>query len=85
MIVVPGTQYKTDWKWHAEERFGQQKPVFDEVIAKSDQKLLMTEPGRAVVFHYDLLHGGAENIANTTRVSVEFTLLVKKALLAARR
>jgi hypothetical protein len=78
LIVIPKSHHKKDWKWHAIEKYGQKKPVIDEDISQLDQQLLATEPGRAVVFHYDLLHGGAENLADTTRISAEFTFLVQK-------
>jgi len=77
LMVVPSSHRKFDWKWHAEERYGQKKPVIDEDITKLNLVLLPTEPGRMVVFHYDLLHGGAPNLANTTRLSMEFTFLVR--------
>lgn len=77
-LAVPRSHLKKDWQWHAEDRNGLKKPVIDEDIKQLNVQLLNLEPGRAVVFHYDLLHGGSENLANTTRVSVEFTLLVRK-------
>ena len=78
LLVIPESHGKLDWKWHSEERYGKKKPVIDEDIAKLNVMLLPTESGRAVVFHYDLLHGGAPNLADTTRVSMEFTFLVRK-------
>src|SRR3990167_1173165 len=78
LIVVPHSHQKKDWKWHAEDKYGQKKPIIDEDVSELNQQLLATEPGRAVIFHYDLLHGGAENKADTTRISIEFTFLVKK-------
>ena len=57
---------------------GQKKPIIEEDVSKLNQQLLLTEPGRAVIFNYDLLHGGAENTADTTRISMEFTFLVRK-------
>lgn len=77
LSVVPSSHRKLDWKWHEEELYGQRKPVIDEDISKLNLVLLPTESGRAVVFHYDLLHGGAPNLADTTRVSMEFTFLVR--------
>lgn len=76
LLVIPGSHHKTDWKWHAETLSGLKKPVIDEKTADLNAQLLNLEPGRAVVFHYSLLHGGAENLAETTRVSIEFTFLV---------
>lgn len=33
--------------------------------------------GTLVIFNDDLLHGGAKNMGNLSRVSLEFTMLVK--------
>lgn len=78
LLVVPQSHRKKDWRWHAEERYGQKKPVIDEDPAQLNTQLLNTEPGRTVIFNYDLLHGGAENLADSTRVSMEFTFMVRK-------
>ena len=78
LLVVPSSHHRTDWKWHAEEKYGLQKPVIDEDVAELKAILLPTESGRAVVFNYDLLHGGAPNHAEFTRVSAEFTFLVQR-------
>lgn len=78
LLVVPNSHHKKDWKWHPEDRQGQKKPVIDENVNDLNVILLPTESGRAVVFHYDLLHGGAPNLAETTRVSIECTFIVKR-------
>ncbi|EKD55027.1 MAG: hypothetical protein ACD_60C00028G0024 [uncultured bacterium] len=76
LCVVPASQTKKDWKWHSEKRYGQLKPVLDEDVDQLGLKLLPTEPGDIVIFNHDLLHGGAPNLAETTRVSLEFTIFV---------
>lgn len=78
LLVIPGSHLREDWKWHAEERFGMKKPVFDENPEELDVQLIETRPGQAVVFHDKLLHGGAANKADTCRVSIEMTLLVRR-------
>jgi len=35
-----------------------------------------TKQGDFIIFHDDLIHGGMENRSNTTRVSMEATLLI---------
>lgn len=75
-LILPGSHLKTDWRWHSEERFGLNKPVFDDVVDKGKLKLLPLASGNTVVFHDAMIHGGADNLADTTRVSLEFTLLV---------
>lgn len=76
LLVVPGSHHKKDWKWHAEIKHNKNKPVIDEPTENLNTQLLQTEAGRAVIFHDELLHGGSQNLATTTRVSVEFTLFI---------
>lgn len=78
LIVVPQSHRNKAWKWHSVEKYGQKKPVIDEDTSKLNQALLYTEPGRAVIFNYDLLHGGAENLADLTRISTEFTFMIRR-------
>ncbi len=78
LLVVPSSHRRMDWKWHEEEHYGLRKPAIDEDITQLGVILLPTEPGRVIIFNYDLLHGGAPNLAGTTRVSIEFNLLIKK-------
>jgi ectoine hydroxylase-related dioxygenase (phytanoyl-CoA dioxygenase family) len=57
---------------------GLAKPIFDEKLEDLDIHLVETHPGQAVVFHDKLLHGGAVNMADTCRVSMELTMLVRR-------
>jgi hypothetical protein len=75
--VVPGS-HLSDWRFHGETRFGALKPQIDEDESQFDMKLLPLAPGGAVVFHDKLLHRGALNVGSHTRVSLEFTMFVKK-------
>ncbi len=77
LLVVPGS-HLNDWRFHGETRHGSIKPQIDEDEAQFDLKLLPLAPGGAAVFHDKLLHRGALNEGNTTRVSLEFTMFVKK-------
>jgi ectoine hydroxylase-related dioxygenase (phytanoyl-CoA dioxygenase family) len=77
LLVIPGSHLRDDWKWHGEEVNGLRKPVFDEKLEELDLRLVETHPGQAVVFHDKLLHGGAMNAADTCRVSIEMTMLVR--------
>lgn len=78
LLVIPGSHLSEDWKWHGEVIGGLAKPVFDEKLEDLDIHLVETHPGQAVVFHDKLLHGGAVNMADTCRVSIELTMLVRK-------
>ena len=75
--IVPGS-HRYEWKFHSELRHGIIKPVIDEDITKLPIELVYMKPGDAIVFHDRLLHGGAPNNADKTRVSLEFTMFVEK-------
>lgn len=74
--VVPDS-HKKEWKYHGEYRDGFSKPQIDEDENQLQPQLVHTKPGDAIVFHDRLLHGGAPNKGKFTRVSLEFTMLVK--------
>ena len=73
--VVPYSQ-KREWKYHSEHRDGFSKPQIDEDESQLDIRLVPTKPGDTIVFHDNLLHGGALNNGQHTRVSLEFTIFV---------
>lgn len=59
-------------------RDGYVKPQIDEETIKSlNFKKLKAPPGKAVCFSYDFLHGGSINKGDNSRVSIEFTLVLK--------
>lgn len=70
--------HKKKWKYHGEYRDGFSKPQIDEDESKLNPELIHTKPGDAIVFHDRLLHGGVQNKGKFTRVSLEFTMLIKK-------
>jgi hypothetical protein len=78
LLVIPGSHLSDHWKWHGEVINGLAKPIFDEKLEDLDIHLVETHPGQAVVFHDKLLHGGAVNMADTCRVSMELTMLVRR-------
>lgn len=75
--VVPYS-HKKEWKYHGEYRDGFSKPQIDEDENQLKPELIHTKPGDAIIFHDRLLHGGAPNKGKFTRVSLEFTMLIKK-------
>jgi hypothetical protein len=72
--VVPNS-HKANIPYEAELRDGMLKPKI--LVGDSDLDLvtLNTPPGQVVVFHDNLIHGGAPSLAYT-RYSIEFTMLV---------
>lgn len=75
--LCPGSHNK-DFEYTPVFKHGTWKPEFDENKYDLNIELMPTEAGNAVVFHDELLHGGAINLGNSTRVSLEFTMLTAK-------
>jgi L-rhamnose mutarotase len=73
-IKVVADSHLKNWRYHGEEKSGFLKPVIDECETTLGAQLLPLEPGQALVFNDGLLHGGAINLGQKTRVSVEFTI-----------
>lgn len=77
LSVIPSSHLKLDWAYHGEvDHTGIAKPKLDENINSLDVFNVPTNSGDFIIFHDDLIHGGMENLANTTRVSLEATLLI---------
>lgn len=74
--VVSFSQFK-NFEYSSEIRSGILKPTFDESKYELDITHLDLIPGQCVVFHDELLHGGCINKSNKTRISLEFTMLIK--------
>jgi hypothetical protein len=76
LMIEPGSQMRSDIMWTGEERDGIIKPVLKTPLQNLALSLLPLGPGEMVIFDDDLLHAGAVNTSEETRVSLEFTLLV---------
>lgn len=75
-IIENSHKEKTKWDYRIEEIENTSKPrlnVADESCIQ--KKLLKTPPGSVVIFNEDLVHVGALNQGQTTRVSLEITLI----------
>jgi hypothetical protein len=70
--------HKKSYGFKGEIRDGKNKPVNDPAL-ECDKELILvpTAPGQFILFHDDLIHGGAMG-GNKTRVSFEMTLLIRK-------
>ncbi len=78
LMVLPGS-HRTRFDFAAEIRDGSAKPTFD--AQGLDMVTVPTGAGQSIVFHYNLLHGGAVTRGDTTRVSFEFTMAVDERYL----
>jgi Phytanoyl-CoA dioxygenase (PhyH) len=74
-LMVADGSHKKKFNWHKEHRDGYWKPVLDEDPSTLGLELLDIGPGELVIFHDDLLHGGAVNRGEKCRVSLELTLI----------
>ena len=77
LLVEPFSQKRDDILWIGEERHGIQKPKLMSSQDSISTKLLELDPGNIVLFNDNLIHGGSSNESKFTRVSMEFTMLVK--------
>jgi ectoine hydroxylase-related dioxygenase (phytanoyl-CoA dioxygenase family) len=74
--VIPGSQHKPWRVRYVDIGVGLGKPQLDEPVAAPwREELMMTAPGNFVLFNERLLHGGAMNEGEMTRVSAEITLV----------
>jgi hypothetical protein len=85
LTVKPDSHKSRAWKHHFEVKGGVNKPVLDEDEASLDMQLLPLKAGQMVLFHDELLHGGAVNRGTTCRVSIELTVLFDMAEALRRR
>lgn len=74
LMIVPNSHLR-DWKYHAVQRGNEKKPQIDEDVATIGAQLMPTEPGNMLIFNEGTLHGGAVNMGNQSRVSVEITMV----------
>lgn len=74
LMIVPNSHLK-EYRYHGEPGAGGMKPVIDEDVATLGAELMLTEPGNMLIFNEGTLHGGAVNMGDQTRVSVEITMV----------
>ncbi len=77
LMIEEYSHKRNDIKWSGELRHNIQKPVLITELSELKPVLIDREPGQLIVFHDDLLHGGAINMGKKSRISLEFTMLVK--------
>jgi len=75
LLVVPDS-HKNEWRHGYVEKEGFKKPVILEDVDTLGCKLVPTSPGTLLMFNDRLLHGGAVNRGDITRVSCEITLVL---------
>lgn len=77
LLVENDSHKRKDIKWEGNFRDGIMKPKLIESLEKFEMNLINTKPGDSILFNDELIHGGALNTGKKTRVSCEFTILVK--------
>jgi len=82
-LLLSPDSHAREWKYDTVSRGGMLKPLLDP-SEKPVLELFHSEPGAGVAFNYHLLHGGAVTRGETTRVSMEFTLLVPDSVYFGR-
>jgi predicted O-methyltransferase YrrM len=83
LVGVPGS-HLNPVHYDSELRDGYVKPVLPKEVEASIEPIrLPANPGQAVSFRYDFLHGGTVNHGANTRVSLEATLILKSGRAAS--
>jgi hypothetical protein len=77
LVVEPNSHHRRDISCSYRLSDGIRKPSFDTQKHSTKTILLHTPPGSAVLFHDRLLHAGAVNRSTRSRVSIEFTILLR--------
>ena len=76
LLVSPYSHLRDDIHWSSEYRHGIRKPVLETDPSEITTQLIACDSGQVIIFHDNLIHGGSINLATTTRVSIEFTLII---------
>ena len=76
LLVVPKSHKIKNLSWHKKEKDGRIKPILSDNNLIDTKKLLPLMSNTAVLFDDNLVHGGALNSDEQTRVSLEFTSFV---------
>lgn len=74
LVVAPGSQLDSGRMFDVVQADGIFKPVIKKSIPDDQLEYLYIKTGQGVMFSYDLVHGGAVTQANSSRVSIEFTI-----------
>jgi hypothetical protein len=80
LMVSDNSHTNQSVEWTKELRHGRLKPLFVRSAEPLNMHTLLTPPGQAIIFNDNLLHCGAVNRGKTTRVSLEFTMIVPESV-----
>ena len=78
LLIEPNSHRRKDIIWESVNKDGIKKPSLQNKSNDLMMKLINTKPGQVIIFNDNLLHGGSPNKGRNSRVSLEFTMLVKK-------
>jgi hypothetical protein len=77
LAIVPNSHKNPEeWQYNSIEIENTSKPRLSVDETKVKTELLKTPPGNIVIFNQDLVHVGAVNYGNTTRISLEITIII---------
>jgi hypothetical protein len=76
LLVSPGSHKDKNIDWECEIRNGACKPKIKKLPKDMPVRLVESHNGTAIIFDDNLLHGGATNTGEDTRISIEFTMIV---------
>ena len=77
LLIEKNSHNRKNVNWIGKHKHGIIKPVLLDHPDLFDMELIDTKSGDIIIFNDNLIHGGALNTGENTRVSAEFTILVK--------
>ena len=77
LLIERNSHNRKNVNWIGKRKHGIIKPVLIDHPDLFDMELIDTKSGDIIIFNDNLIHGGAINTGDNTRVSAEFTILVK--------
>jgi len=78
-LLISPESHKKSWDYQGVEIENTYKPRLSKEVEESTEvELLYTEPGEVVIFNQDLVHVGALNKGDTTRLSLEITMILER-------
>jgi hypothetical protein len=84
LYVVPGSHRKAWRVKHTVGADGQARPSLDEALGDYREVLIPVVPGQAILFSENLLHGGAPNGGQNSRISVEITFILPRSAITEK-
>lgn len=79
-LRVAEGSHRKDYKYRVDLYDGLPRPQLEEELNEIDAPLISVSPGNMIIFNESVLHGGAVNQGDKTRVSAEITMVLQSTV-----